>query len=46
MLPDHMAQKLGDKSPRELSHMPFFPVSSHTLDELDKKLSKIKVVVY
>ena len=43
MLPDHMIGKVGDKSLRELSHMPFFPVSSDVLDELDKKLGEIKV---
>jgi len=45
MLPEPMIQKVGDKSPRELSHMPFFPVLSEVLDELDEKLGKIKVVV-
>lgn len=45
MLPDHMARKLGDKSPRELSHFPFFHVSSDILDELDKKLGKVKVII-
>lgn len=45
MLPGHMTQKVGDKSLRELSHMPFFHVLSDILDELDKKLAKIKVIV-
>lgn len=45
MLPEPMVQKVGDKSPRELSHMPFFWVSSDILDKLDEKLGKIKVVV-
>lgn len=45
MLPEPMILKVGDKSPRELSHMPFFPVSSDVLDELDEKLGKIKVSI-
>ncbi len=44
MLPEGLIEKLGDKSLRELSHMPFFPVSSETLDELDIKLNKVKVM--
>jgi alpha-L-rhamnosidase len=45
MLPDHMIGKVGDKSPRDLARMPFFPVPSHILDELDRKLGEIKVIV-
>ena len=45
MLPDHMVGKVGDKSLRELSHMPFFPVAGEVLDELDRKLWEIKVKV-
>jgi alpha-L-rhamnosidase len=45
MLPEHIVGKLGDKSPRELAHFPFFPVSGEILDELDKNLSRIKVIV-
>jgi len=45
MLPEGLAQKLGDKSPRELANFPFFPVSGEILDRLDKELGKIKVVV-
>lgn len=45
MLEDHMVGKVGNKSLRELSYMPFFSVSSDMLDELDKKLGEIKVVV-
>lgn len=45
MLPDHMIGKVGDKSPRELVRMPFFPVPAHVLDELDIKLGQIKVII-
>jgi alpha-L-rhamnosidase len=45
MLPEHMIGKVGDKSPRDLARMPFFPVPSHILDELDRKLGEIKVIV-
>lgn len=45
MLPHHMAEKVGFKSPRELCHMPFFHVSMECLDKLDEKLNKIKVKV-
>lgn len=45
MLPEGLAQKLGDKNPRELSNFPFFPVSKEILDKLDEELRKIKVVV-
>ena len=45
MLPELMIEKVGDNSPRELSHMPFFNVSSEMLDELDKKLGGIKVII-
>ncbi|MCR3759523.1 glycoside hydrolase family 78 protein [Clostridium felsineum] len=44
MLPQGMIEKVGDKSIRELSNMPFFPVSSELLEKLDEKLEKIKVV--
>lgn len=44
-LPDGMIEKLGHQSLRELSHMPFLPISGEVLDELDVKLKKIKVVV-
>lgn len=45
MLPEHMVQKVGHLSPRALSQMPFFFVSSSILDELDKKLNKIKISI-
>jgi alpha-L-rhamnosidase len=45
LLPDPMVGKVGDKSPRDLARMPFFQVPSHALDELDKKLGQIKVIV-
>lgn len=45
MLPHHMAEKVGFKSPRELCHMPFFHVSMECLDKLDEKLNKIKIKV-
>jgi alpha-L-rhamnosidase len=45
MLPEHMIGKVGDKSPRDLGRMPFFPVPSHILEELDKRLGEIKVIV-
>jgi alpha-L-rhamnosidase len=45
ILPEHMIGKVGDKSPRDLARMPFFPVPSHILDELDRKLGEIKVIV-
>jgi alpha-L-rhamnosidase len=45
LLPDPMVGKVGDKAPRDLARMPFFPVPSDVLDELDKKLGQIKVIV-
>jgi alpha-L-rhamnosidase len=45
MLPEPMIEKVGDKSPRELSHMPFFPVSADALDKADELLGKIKVTI-
>jgi len=45
MLPDDMVGKVGNKSLRELSHMPFFPVASDILDKLDRKLGEVKVIV-
>ncbi|WP_160720498.1 family 78 glycoside hydrolase catalytic domain [Bacillus sp. USDA818B3_A] len=44
-LPEEMIANLGHQSLRELSHMPFLPISAEVLDELDVKLGKIKVVV-
>lgn len=44
-LPQEMIAKLGHQSLRELSHMPFLPIASEVLDELDRKLGKIKVIV-
>jgi alpha-L-rhamnosidase len=44
-LPHEMIAKLGHQSLRELSHMPFLPIASEVLDELDRKLGKIKVIV-
>jgi alpha-L-rhamnosidase len=43
--PKEMVGKVGHQSLRELSHMPFLPVSKEALDELDAKLNKIKVIV-
>jgi alpha-L-rhamnosidase len=43
--PQEMIEKVGHQSLRELSHMPFLPISSEVLDELDVKLKKIKVVL-
>ena len=45
MLPEPMIEKVGDKSPRELSHMPFYPVSADVLNKADELLSKIKVTI-
>ncbi|WP_335495277.1 glycoside hydrolase family 78 protein [Neobacillus drentensis] len=44
-LPREMLTNLGHQSLRELSHMPFLPISVEILDELDLKLKEIKVVV-
>jgi alpha-L-rhamnosidase len=44
-LPQDMIAKLGHQSLRELSHMPFLPISKEVLDELDIHLKKIKVTV-
>jgi alpha-L-rhamnosidase len=44
-LPQDMIAKLGHQSLRELSHMPFLPISKEVLDELDIHLKKIKVIV-
>ncbi|ULT58286.1 glycoside hydrolase family 78 protein [Neobacillus drentensis] len=44
-LPEEMITNLGHQSLRELSHMPFMPISAEVLDNLDSKLEKIKVVV-
>jgi alpha-L-rhamnosidase len=44
-LPEGMVAKLGHQSLKELSHMPFLPISKEVLDELDSKLKKIKVIV-
>jgi alpha-L-rhamnosidase len=43
--PQEMIEKVGHQSLRELSHMPFLPISTEGLDELDVKLKKIKVVI-
>ena len=43
--PQEMIKKVGHQSLRELSHMPFLPISSEVLDEIDVKLKKIKVVI-
>ncbi|MFL6555563.1 MAG: alpha-L-rhamnosidase C-terminal domain-containing protein [Bacillus sp. (in: firmicutes)] len=43
--PQEMLSKVGHQSLRELSHMPFLPISAEVLDELDVKLKKIKVIV-
>ena len=45
ILPENKNKKVGDKSPRELSHMPFFPVSADVLNKLDELLGKIKVSI-
>jgi alpha-L-rhamnosidase len=44
-LPQEMIAKLGHQSLRELSHMPFLPISFEVLDDVDVKLKKIKVKV-
>ncbi|OLS33526.1 alpha-L-rhamnosidase [Bacillus sp. MRMR6] len=44
-LPQEMVKNLGHQSLRELSHMPFLPISGQVLDELDVRLNKIKVIV-
>ena len=43
--PQEMLGKVGHQSLRELSHMPFLPISLEVLEELDIKLKKIKVIV-
>jgi alpha-L-rhamnosidase len=42
-LPQEMVVKLGHQSLRELSHMPFLPISQEDLEQLDNKLKKMKV---
>lgn len=44
-LPQEMIAKLGHQSLRELSHMPFLPISKEVLAELDIKLKEIKVTL-
>lgn len=43
--PQEMLGRVGHHSLRELSHLPFLPISAEVLDELDEKLGKIRVVV-
>jgi alpha-L-rhamnosidase len=43
--PQEMVGKVGHQSLRELSHMPFLPISADVLDELDVKLKEVKVIV-
>lgn len=43
--PQEMVGKVGHQSLRELSHMPFLPISTDVLNELDVKLKKIKVCI-
>ena len=43
--PQDMITNIGHQSLRELSHMPFLPISAEVLDELDVMLEKIKVIV-
>ncbi|MEH7118779.1 family 78 glycoside hydrolase catalytic domain [Neobacillus vireti] len=43
--PQEMVDNVGHQSLRELSHMPFLPISTEILDKLDVKLKKIKVTV-
>ena len=43
--PQEMVDNVGHQSLRELSHMPFLPISTDILDELDVKLKTIKVTV-
>jgi alpha-L-rhamnosidase len=42
-LPQEMVANLGHQSLRELSHMPFLPISQEDLEQLDNKLKKMKV---
>ncbi|WP_462409553.1 glycoside hydrolase family 78 protein [Neobacillus sp. Marseille-QA0830] len=44
LLPEEMLRNLGHQSLRELSHMPFMPIPAEVMDELDLKLTKIKLV--
>ncbi|MBM7655534.1 alpha-L-rhamnosidase [Neobacillus cucumis] len=43
--PQEMIANIGHQSLRELSHMPFLPISVEVLDDLDQKLKKMKVIV-
>ena len=43
--PQEMIANIGHQSLRELSHMPFLPISAEVLDELDVSLNTIKVIV-
>jgi alpha-L-rhamnosidase len=43
--PQEMIANVGHQSLRELSHMPFLPISVEVLDDLDVRLKKIKVSV-
>jgi len=45
MIAEDMLERSGHQSLRELSFMPFSPITNDLLEELDKKLSEIKVSV-
>jgi alpha-L-rhamnosidase len=45
MLPQGLIGKVGHLSLREVANKPFLPIPSEVLDELDGKLSKIKVSI-
>lgn len=43
--PQEMIANIGHQSLRELSHLPFLPISVEVLDNLDQKLKKMRVIV-
>ena len=43
MMPEDMVEKMGDKSIRELAHLPFFNVSKEEIDKTDEIICKIKI---
>ena len=43
--PQEMVGKVGHQTLRELSHMPFMPISGEVLDELDVKLKKVSMML-
>lgn len=42
-MPQGMVENVGDKSIRELSHIPFANISEEEMDKTDERLGKIKV---